>query len=130
MHKSVVSGSEEGRGEAQERRGEYPSGGLHVRARHEIAEIVNGEEISAPNPLIHQYVSGIVPTETAAIHRNGTKRGYHIGVCRDCQRTERRQAQKGYLSHSFKIFAPIIAGWDSQCQRVFREAKMGLDVRR
>jgi len=92
MDKSVLSGGEEGRGAAQERRGERPSGGLHVRARREAAKIVNGEKISGLNPLVHQYVSGIVPGEVVTILGDGTQSRYHIGVRRDRDRAQGRQS--------------------------------------
>src|SRR5437588_711269 len=56
----------EGRSAAHERRGEHPAGGLRVRARHKITEIINGEEITVLNPLIHGYIGGIIPSEIAA----------------------------------------------------------------
>jgi exosortase len=118
----IVIRKNEGRGAAHERRTEHPIGGLHVRTRHEITEIVNGEEITVLNPLIHGYVGGIIPTEIASVRSDGTKSRYHIGVRRDHHRAERRQAQNPYFPHSFCRVRPLtmIVRLASPCQRNFR----------
>ena len=102
----------ERRGAAQERRGEHPAGGLRVRARHKITEIINGEEITVLNPLIHGHVGGIIPSEIAATRNDGTKSRYDIGVGRDRHRAERRQAQNAYFAHRFCRVRPS----DDNCQ--------------
>ena len=115
----------EGRGAAQERRGEHPAGGLRVRARHKITEIINGEEITVLNPLIHGHVGGIIPSEIAAIRNNGTKSRYHVGVGRDRHRAERRQAQNAYFAHRFYRLRPS----DDDCQIFGRPMSMNFSVK-
>jgi len=115
----------EGRGAAHERRGEHPAGGLRVRPGHEITEIINGEEIIVLNPLIQGYVGGIIPTEIAATRNNGTKIRYHIGVGRDRNRTERRQAQNAYFLHRFCRVPPS----DDDCQIIGLPMSMNFSAR-
>ena len=115
----------EGRGAAHERRGEHPAGGLRVRARHKITEIINGEEITVLNPLIHGYIGGIIPSEIAATRNNGTKSRYHIGVGRDRHRGERCQAQNACSPHRFCRVRPR----DDDCQIIGLSMSMKFSAR-
>ena len=115
----------EGRGAAQEGGGEHPVGGLRVRARHKGTEIINGKEITVLDPLIHGYVSGIIPSEIAPTPDNGTKSWYHIGVGRDRHRAERRQAQNAYFAHRFYKVRPS----DDDCQIFGRPMSMNFSVK-